>query len=178
VSAEGGRRLDPPVDPRVDHVRGSGGQGTTIVEYGDFECPYCGEAYPNVRELERRLGDRVRIVFRHFPLAERHPHAELAALAAEAAAAQGRFWEMHDLLFENQRALERTDILSYADGLGLDRERFEADLESPELAARVARDLASGERSGVPGTPSFFIDGHLHRGFFDVESLEDAVSGR
>ena len=179
MSAAGADRpLDPPVDPRVDHVRGSTQGPTTLVEYGDFECPYCAEAYPNVRELERRLGDTVRIVFRHFPLVGRHPHAELAAVAAKAAGAQGRFWEMHDRLFENQRALERADLLRYAEEIGLDLERFEADLASPELLARVRRDVESGERSGVPGTPSFFVDGRLHRGFFDVETLDDALRAR
>jgi protein-disulfide isomerase len=167
--------LDPPVDPARDHVLGPAGAPVTLVEYGDYECPYCGAAHPAVRELARRMGDRVQVVFRHLPLPNRHPHALAAAEAAEAAAAQGRFWEMHDLLFAHQGDLEPDDLRGYARELGLDLERFNADLAGHRMRARVEEDLESAERSGARGTPAFFLNGEPYEGFYDAESLEDAA---
>jgi protein-disulfide isomerase len=168
----------PPLTVDVgpdDHVRGPATAPLTLVEYGDFECPYCGAAYPIVREVERILGDEVRTVFRYFPLTRIHPHALQAAEAAEAAAAQGRFWEMHDLLFENQKRLRTKDLLRYAGELGLDVERFEAELEAHVHEQRVRNDVRSGIRSGVNGTPTFFVNGVRHNGSYDVETLVNAL---
>ncbi len=170
--------LDPPVDPTRDHVRGADGARVSLVEYGDFECPYCGAAYAVLKQLERRLGGRLRLVFRHFPLTHVHPHAPAAAEAAEAAGEQGRFWEMHDRLFEHQRQLEHADLLRYAQEIGLDAERVAAALERRSGRERVEADVASGVRSGVEGTPALYIDGVRYDGFYDVESLEEAVEGR
>jgi len=166
--------MDPPFDPARDHVRGPGG-AVVLVEYGDFECPYCRAAFGPVGKVVDRMGGRVAFAWRHFPIARKHPHAEHAAEAAEGAAAQGRFWEMHDLLFANQKALEDDDLVGYAAQLGLDTARFEEELRSGAHAARVREDLESGERSGVEGTPSFFIDGERYGGFYDVESLTWAL---
>ena len=147
-----------PVGER-DHINGSFDAPVILVEYGDFECPHCGRAYPIVKAVQRALGDDLAVVYRHFPLAEAHPHATLAAEAAEAAGAQGKFWAMHDMLFEHQDALELEDLLGYADALGLDRVRVARELESGEYAQRVRGDFRSGVRSGVNGTPTFFING-------------------
>jgi protein-disulfide isomerase len=161
---------DHQIGPR-DHIFGPASAAVTLVEYGDFECPYCGEAYPIVKALQKRLGDRVCFVFRHFPLANAHPHAEHAAEAAEAAAAQGKFWEMHDLLYENQAALEDEDLTGYAAKLGLDVPRFTRELAGHHYAARVREDFLAGVRSGVNGTPGFFINGVRHDGSYDFDSL-------
>jgi Na+/H+ antiporter NhaA len=166
--------LSEPVDDEHDHIRGPEDAPVTLVEYGDFECPYCGQAEPIVRELLAGRGD-VRYVWRHLPLTDVHPDAELAAEAAEAADAQGKFWEMHDLLLENQGALQPRDLLSYAEELGLDVERFRDDLRRHAYAGRVARDVESAELSGVSGTPTFFINGRRHYGAYDVDSLTSAV---
>ena len=157
----------------TDHVRGDG--PVELVMFGDFECPYCADAVPSVKRALARLGGRVRLRFRHFPIAARHPHAEHAAQAAEAAGAQGRFWELHDLLFANRKALEDEDLAGYARQLGLDVERFERELASGAHAAAVAADRADGEAAGVKSTPAFFIDGARYGGFYDVESLVDAL---
>ena len=146
----------------------------TIVEYGDFECPYCGQAEPVVRELLRNFVD-VRYVWRHLPLTDVHPHAQMAAEAAEAAAAQGALWEMHDLLLANQDALEPSDLIAYAARLGLDGERFERDLRERTGAGRVAEDVEGADLSGVSGTPTFFINGRRHPGAYDIASLSAAV---
>ena len=146
----------------------------TVVEYGDFECPYCGQAEPVVRELLRDFGD-VRYVWRHLPLNDVHPHAQLAAEAAEAAAAQGAFWEMHDLLLDHQDALRPSDLIGYAEQLGLDVERFTSDLREHAGAARVAEDVDSADLSGVSGTPTFFINGRRHYGAYDIATLSAAV---
>ena len=146
----------------------------TVVEYGDFECPYCGQAEPVVRELLADYGD-VRYVWRHLPLSDVHPHAQLAAEAAEAAAGQGAFWEMHDLLFEHQGALKPADLIRYAGQLGLDVPRFTADLRKHAGAGRVAEDVDSADLSGVSGTPTFFINGQRHHGAYDIEALSTAV---
>jgi Na+/H+ antiporter NhaA len=167
--------LSMDIDPDDDHYRGPFDAPVTLVEYGDFECPYCGRAEPIVRELLAELGAEIRYVFRHLPLSDVHPHAQLAAEATEAAGAQDKFWEMHDLLFDHQDALTGRDLLRYAEELGLDVERFHKDLKRHEHAPRVARDVESAELSGVSGTPTFFINGQRHHGAYDVETLKKAV---
>ncbi len=147
-----------PVSDR-DHITGSLDAPVILVEYGDFECPHCGRAYPIVKASQRALGDDLAVVYRHFPLAEIHPHARRAAQAAEAAGVQRKFWAMHDMLFEHQDALEEGDLLAYADALGLDRVRLTRELESGVHAQRVRDDFRGGIRSGVNGTPTFFING-------------------
>jgi protein-disulfide isomerase len=156
-------RLTPPVSQR-DHILGPSRAPLTLVEYGDFECPHCGAAYPVVKEIRDTLGDRLQFVYRHFPLTQVHPHAELAAEAAEAAGAQERFWEMHDLLFENQQSLDDRNLLLLAESLDLDMERFTSELLEHAHHARVREDFMSGVRSGVNGTPTFFINGLRYDG--------------
>ncbi len=163
--------LDPPVDVERDHVRGPADAPLTLVEYGDFECPFCGRATGTVEELRERFGDRLRYVFRHVPLVDVHPHAQLAAEAAEAAGAQGRFWEMHDRLFAGQDRLLPSDLLDHAATLGLDVQRFARDLGSGRYARRVQEDVESAEASGVEGTPTFFVGGRRHTGPFDTDTL-------
>ena len=162
------------VDPERDHIRGPLAAPITVVEYGDFECPYCGQAEPVVRELLRDFGD-VRYVWRHLPLNDVHPNTQLAAEAAEAAADQGAFWEMHDLLLAHQDALRPSDLISYAEQLGLDVERFTNDLREQSGAVRVAEDVDSADLSGVSGTPTFFINGRRHYGAYDIGTLSAAV---
>jgi len=166
--------LDREVDPERDHVRGPMEAPVTMVEYGDFECPYCGQAEPVVRELLGDFGD-VRYVWRHLPLSDVHPNAQLAAEASEAAARQGAFWEMHDLLLDHQDALEPSDLMEYAERLGLDIERFSNDLREHEGAAQIAEDVDSADISGVSGTPTFFINGQRHYGAYDIDTLSKAV---
>ena len=166
--------LADPVDPGRDHWRGREDAPVTLVEYGDFECPYCGQAEPVVRELLADFGD-LRYVWRHLPLNDVHPRAQLAAEASEAAAAQGAFWEMHDLLLENQDALRPPDLARYAEELGLDVERFTNDLRSHTRTARIAEDVDSADLSGVAGTPTFFINGRRHFGAYDIDTLTRAV---
>jgi protein-disulfide isomerase len=166
--------LSDPVDDEHDHIRGPEDAPVTLVEYGDFECPYCGQAEPIVRELLADRGD-VRYVWRHLPLTDVHPNAELAAEAAEAAGAQGKFWEMHDRLLQNQSALRPPALLKHAEALGLDVERFREDLRRNAYAGRLARDVESAELSGVSGTPTFFVNGRRHYGAYDVDSLTSAV---
>jgi len=167
--------LAVPVDPKRDHVRGAGDAPVTLVEYGDFECPYCGRAEPAVREIVKEFGEDLRFVFRHLPLADVHPNAQLAAEAAEAAGAQGRFWEMHDLLFEHQDALKPMDLVGYAGDLGLDVDRFTDELRRRVYAARVAEDIDTADQSGVTGTPTFFVNGRRQQGSFDIDLLTAAV---
>jgi Na+/H+ antiporter NhaA len=162
------------VDSERDHLRGPLVAPVTVVEYGDFECPYCGMAEPVVRELLRGFGD-VRYVWRHLPLNDVHPHAQLAAEAAEAAGEQNSFWEMHDLLFTHQEALGPDDLIGYAEQLGLDVERFTDELREHAGAARVAEDVDSADLSGVSGTPTFFINGKRHYGAYDIATLSAAV---
>jgi protein-disulfide isomerase len=169
-----GPALVLPVGPR-DHAQGPATAAVTLVEYGDYECPHCGRAYPIVKAVKERLGKRLRFVFRNFPLGEMHPHAEEAAESAEAAAAQGKFWEMHDALFENQEALETADLLAYAEELGLDAGRVARELEAETQAPRVREDFLSGVRSGVNGTPTFFLNGARFDGSWDEESLLAAI---
>jgi len=168
-------RLTVPVGP-TDHARGGSETAPlTLVEYGDYECPYCGAAYPIVKEIERVLGDELRSVFRNFPLGDLHPHALQAAEAAESAAAQGRFWEMHDRLYEHQDRLTTEDLFEHARVLGLDVERFRSDLDEHIYEPRVQADFLSGIRSGVNGTPTFFINGVRHNGGYDLKSLLGAL---
>ena len=155
--------LTPPVGPD-DHTAGPDDAAVTLVEYGDFECPYCGQAHPIVKALQERLGRRLRFVFRNFPLRESHPHAEHAAQAAEAAGAAGRFWEMHDMLYEHQQALGDPRLLQYAEAIGLDPRALALDLERGTFAEQVRQDFRSGVRSGVNGTPTFFINGERFDG--------------
>jgi protein-disulfide isomerase len=162
------------IDAERDHIRGPLEAAATVVEYGDFECPYCGQAEPVVRELLRDFGD-VRYVWRHLPLNDVHPHTQLAAEAAEAAAAQGAFWEMHDLLLAHQDALRLNDLIGYAEQLGLDVDRFTIDVREHTGAARVAEDVDSADLSGVSGTPTFFLNGRRHYGAYDIATLAAAV---
>jgi protein-disulfide isomerase len=164
--------LAAPVDG-TDHARGSGGR--QLVVYCDFECPYTAAAMRSIAALIES-GAAFELVFRHFPLTSIHPHAEAAAVASEAAARQGRFWDMHDALFANQRHLEPADLRGYAEKLGLDLARFDSDLVDTAVGARVERDVGTGERSGVDGTPSLFIDGIRYGGPRDPASLGRALS--
>ena len=159
----------------ADHALGAAQAPVTLVEYGDFECPHCRQAYPIVKELQHRMGPRLRFVFRHFPLTQVHPHAEHAAEAAEAAGAQGKFWEMHDRLFERQFALEHDHLVEYAQDLGLDAPRVARELAAHIYEPRVREDFLSGVRSGVNGTPTFFVNGIRHDAAWDVEPLAAAL---
>ena len=161
-----------------DHLQGPADAVVTLVQYGDYECPYTRLSRHSVLALQREYSDSLRFVFRHFPLEEIHPHARAAATAAEAAHAQGEFWAMHEYLFEHQKALEDADLKRYAVELGLDSDRFARDRTSPEVETRIERDLASGERSGVPGTPTFYVNGIRHDGGYDLESLRSAILAR
>jgi protein-disulfide isomerase len=162
--------LTPPVSAR-DHVIGSPNAPIVMVEYGDFECPYCAQAEPVLKALRRTLRDTMLFAYRHFPLAEAHPHAEHAAEAAEAAGAQGKFWPMHDYLFAHQDRLEDPDLLEAAAAVGCDVERFADDMINNRYEARVREDFVSGVRSGVNGTPSIFINGMRYDGPRDLDSL-------
>lgn len=162
------------VDPARDHIRGAPGGRVTLVEYGDFQCPYCGDAYPVVRELLKSY-DWLRFVFRHMPLPDLHPRAPAAAEAAEAAAAQGRFWDMHDRLFENQHALSDEALRDHAAALGLDVERFDSELRAGVHRARVQEDFASGAGSGIPSTPRFFVNGMIHLGSANEAELRRVI---
>lgn len=166
--------LTPPVSKR-DHTIGPADAPIVMVEYGDFECPFCGEAEPVLKALRRALPDTLLFAFRHFPLAEAHPHALHAAEAAEAAGVQGKFWQMHDVLFENQDALEDDNLLEYAVALGCDADRFVRDMAENRYAERVQEDFLSGVRSGVNGTPSLFINGLRYDGPRDLDSLLAAI---
>lgn len=156
-------QLVPPVSER-DHSRGDANAPVTLLEYGDYECPHCGLAYPIVKSLQHRLGKKLRFVFRNFPLGEAHPHARRAAEAAEAAADQGKFWEMHDALYENQDRLEDEDLVALVRSLRLDGDRVAAALEDGTYTARVREDFRNGIRSGVNGTPTFFVNGERYDG--------------
>ncbi len=174
MSAADGSQLKPPVSDR-DHAQGPADAKLTLVEYGDYECPHCGRAYPIVKVVQKRLGSRLRFVFRNFPLNNAHPHAQAAAEAAEAAGAQGKFWEMHDAIFENQGALENDDLRRYAEDLGLDVDRFASELDREVYGDRVRGDFRSGVRSGVNGTPTFFINGARFDGSWDEAGLLAAL---
>lgn len=165
------RKLDMPVDPARDHIRGPLDAPLTLVEYGDFECPFCGKSTGMINELRREMGDELRYVFRHLPLPDVHPHAELAAEAAEAAGGQGRFWEMHDLLYAHQGALDIEDLIAYAARLDLDVDRFVDDIREGRYSIRIREDAASADAGGAGGTPTFFIGDRRHVGPFDAASL-------
>ena len=171
-----GAALTLPVSEDRDHIQGSADAAVTLVEYGDYECPYCGAAYPIVKELQSRLGDGLRFVFRNFPITTSHPHAEQAAESAEAAAAQGRFWEMHDVLYENQARLRDPDLRGYAEQLALDLDRFDQELAEHVHAARVREDFMSGVRSGVNGTPTFYVNGARHDDSYDLDTMLAALA--
>ena len=167
--------LTVPVTTDRDHIQGRADAPVTLVLYGDYECPYSGKAYPIVHEVQARMADRLRFVFRNFPITTLHPHAEHAAEAAEAAAAHGKFWEMHDLLYENQKRLRDRDLHAYAEQLGLDIERFDKELAEHVHLPRVHEDLMSGVRSGVEGTPTFFVNGVRHDDSYEAETLLGAL---
>jgi protein-disulfide isomerase len=167
-------RLTPPVSDS-GHDTGPEDARVTLVEYGDYECPHCGRAHAIIQEVRRRMGRHLRFVFRNFPLSEMHPHAEHAAEAAEAAGVQGRFWEMHDWLYEHQQDLDDPELVRAAQRLGLDRVRFEQELAAGVHAARVRQDFKSGVKSGVNGTPTFFINGVRHDAPWDLETLLEAL---
>jgi len=174
----------PPLNVR-DHLSGRGDALVTLVEYGDYECPFSAMAHPVMKAVQREMGGDLRFAFRHFPLTAAHPHSALAAAAAEAAGAQGRFWQMHDMLFEHQQALESSDLVSYARSLGLDTLRFAQALESGTYEEVVRMDFRGGLRSGVNGTPAFFVNGQRYEGVWSrkeplVRALRDSArrSGR
>ena len=167
--------LTLPVSEDRDHIQGPPDAAVTLVQYGDYECPYCGAAYPIIKEVQARMGERLRFVFRNFPITTSHPHAEQAAEAAEAAAGQGKFWQMHDLLYENQRRLRDQDLRAYAEKLGLDVELFDKELGEHVHAGRVHEDFMSGVRSGVNGTPTFYVNGARHDDSYDIETLLAAL---
>src|SRR5215470_1094204 len=160
---------------QLDHILGPGAARVTLVEYGDFECPNCGQAYPAVKILRKHFGERVRFVFRHFPLREVHPHAELAAEAAEAAGAQGKFWPMHDLLFENQLHLNSKNLRQYADKAELDLERYDYEMGDHVYLQRVLEHIDGGARSRVRSTPTFFVNGAVCDVSFGLEHLQQAI---
>jgi protein-disulfide isomerase len=165
-----------PLDEKVDHVRGSPA-GHLVIEYGDYECPYSRQAFHAIEHVEQQLGGNMRFAFRHFPLTGIHPHALAAAAAAEAAALQGRFWDMHELLFHRQKALEDGDLRGYAAQLGLDVAAFDRDRVSAAVVQRIRRDVDSGRASGqVLGTPTLFIDGAVHLGGYDPPTLLAALA--
>ena len=167
-------RVTVPIGDR-DHVRGARDAQLTLLEYGDYECPFCGAAASSVEQLLQIMGDEIQFAYRHFPLSQIHPHAQQAAEAAEAAAQQGRFWDMHELLFAHQNRLTPRDLIGYASALGLDLRRFAVELESHAHAPRVREDFLSGVRSGVNGTPTFFVNGRRHNGGYDLGSLVAAL---
>jgi protein-disulfide isomerase len=174
-------RLANPVTEK-DHAQGPADAPVTLVEYGDYECPYCGRAYPIVKEIQKRMGDRLRFVFRNFPLNTLHEHAGVAAQAAEAAAAQKKFWEMHDMLYEHQAELADADLVSYALKIGLEIYQFEADLSGEKYAKKIRADFRGGVRSGVNGTPTFFINDVRYNGAHELvpmlEALENATRAK
>jgi protein-disulfide isomerase len=170
-----GAELTLPVDVERDHIEGGVDAPVTLLEYGDYQCPFCGAAYPIVKEVQGRMGDRLRFVFRNFPITTSHPRAEQAAEAAEAAAGQGKFWEMHDLLYENQKRLTDPDLHGYAEQLGLDVGKFDEELAEHVHAERLREDFMSGVRSGVNGTPTFYVNGVRHDGGYRLDSLLEAL---
>ncbi len=174
MSVQRPQLLTPRVGAR-DHVLGPPNAPITLVQYADFECPFCGRAFPEIKEVLRDLGTQVRFVFRHFPMVEQHPHAEAAAELSEAAATQGKFWDMHDLLFQRQAALEHPQLVGYARELKLDVARVERELRAHVHRARVRKDFKSGIRSGVSGTPMFFINGRRHEEPGDAHTLRAAL---
>jgi protein-disulfide isomerase len=167
-------RLAVPVSEQ-DHSQGPATAAVTLVQYGDYECPYTRQSTTVVRALQQQLGDQLRFVFRNFPLTEIHPHALNAALAAEAAASEGKFWEMHDYIFHHQHTLEDSDLVQFAAALGLDMQQYARDMAEQRALARIEEDVESGERSGVQGTPTFFINGVVYRGSWRQDALHAAL---
>jgi protein-disulfide isomerase len=167
--------LTLPVSEDRDHIQGRAEAAVTLVEYGDYECPYCGAAYPILKDVQARAGELLRFVFRNFPITTSHPHAERAAEAAEAAGAQDRFWEMHDTLYENQSRLADEHLHGYAEQLGLDVGTFDRELAEGVHLSRIHEDFMSGVRSGVNGTPTFYVNGARHDAPYDAEALLAAI---
>jgi len=168
-------KLRVPVT-QLDHILGDDNAPVTVVEYGDYECPHCGHAYPIIKALQKRFGKQLRFAFRNFPLREIHPYAEAAAETAEFAATHGKFWEMHDLIFENQNSLSEQMLGGLVESLTLDRQALTVALRSGAFAERVRRDFSGGVRSGVNGTPTLFINDQRHDGDFELETLRQAIS--
>ncbi len=168
------RDLTVPVSER-DHTQGPATAPLTLVQYGDYECPYTRQSTWVVQAIQQQLGDRLRFVFRNFPLVEIHPHALQAALAAEAAAEQGKFWEMHDYIFHHQHTLEDADLARFAEAVGLEMQQFARAMTEERYLARIEEDMESGERSGVQGTPTFFINGVLYLGSWEQDALLPAL---
>ncbi len=162
--------LRPTVSER-DHAQGSNDAAIVLVEYGDYQCPHCGRAYPIVKRIQEELGDQLQFVFRNFPLAKIHPEATKAAVATEAAALQGKYWEMHDIIFENQDQLDNDSLLDYARELGLDIAQFKRDMEDAALLKKVEADFESGIRSGVNATPTFFINGEKYNNGWEGDRI-------
>jgi protein-disulfide isomerase len=167
--------LTAPINIGTDHIRGSVNAPVVIVEYGDYECPYTGMAYPIVKEIMRRFGDKVQVAFRNFPLNEIHPHAQHAAEAAEAAAAQDKFWQMHDYLFEHQKALGDSHLLQYAEKVGLDINKFKKEMSEHIYASLIDESLKSGIDSGVEGTPTFFVNGKRYENSWDLDTFSNVL---
>ena len=167
--------MTAPINIGTDHIRGHVNSPVVIVEYGDYECPYTGMAYPIVKEIMRRFGDKVQVAFRNFPLNEIHPHAQHAAEAAEAAAAQDKFWQMHDYLFEHQRALDENHLLQYAGKVGLDINKFKKEMSGHIYAPLIEESLKSGINSGVEGTPTFFVNGKRYEDSWDLDTFSNVL---
>jgi len=166
-----------PVVNSNDHIFGNPAVKFELVEYGDYECPYCGRAYPIIKDIQQKLGNEMKFVFRNFPLSKIHPHAFLAAVATEAAGLQNKFWEMHDIIFENQKTLDVENILLFAENIGLDPERFKNDIQQNSLMEKVDKDFESGIRSGVNRTPTFFINGIKYDGDWTGDQLFQYLKG-
>ena len=168
-------QLTPPVDDKKDHFKGAADAPVTLVEYGDFECPDCGAVYPTVNKLMQRMGDRLRFVYRYYPLVDSHPHAEHAAEVAEGAAAQGKFWEMYDELYQHQRKLDDDSLMQYAQAIGMDTQRLDDDMQKAVYTQRIQDDLESGDKSGVEGTPTFYINGVYYAGAYNADAMQEAL---
>ena len=164
-------KLTLPVNISRDHIQGPSNASVTLLEYGDYQCPYCGQAYPIIKQVQKHLGNKLRFVFRNFPITQIHPHAQHAAEAAESSSTQNKFWEMHDYLYEHQQTLDDSHLEKYASTLGLDLAQFNHDMSSHAYAPRIREDFLSGVRSGLNGTPTFYIDGIRYNGSWDLETL-------
>jgi|SRR6218665_384418 len=165
-----------PLVNAMDHIQGNADAMIELVEYGDYQCPHCGHAYPIIKDIQEKLGDKLKLVFRNFPLQEIHPSALDAAIASEAAALQNKFWEMHDIIFENQRNLTARNLLGMAKTIGLDPAKFSADIHSADLKEKVLTDFESGIRSGVNGTPTFYINGSKYAGSWEEGVLLEKLT--
>jgi len=174
--SSGYSNLNVPVNRNRDHIQGPDSAPITLVEYGDYECPYCGQAYPIIKQIQDYFGENLRFVFRNFPLTQVHPHAQRAAEAAEAAAAQNKFWNMHDYLYEHQQALDDKHLEKYAKIVGLDSERFDEDMKNHVHVIRIREDFLSGIQSGVNGTPSFYINETRYDGSWDFDALVQTLT--